>query len=422
MLWVETRTPLGTIVFGKRPFKFGTGFFFNGEENATTEALLVAVPYGPLSFSLGWYPWRRILDKVYVDPIDVSHQYFNSLDKSWGRRLEVLVFALYEAGPVSLGVLAATYSFHIGPEGILDPDEKQDVVPIDAQGSYGAAFVKYYNGKVFLNAEVDWFQETYHLKPNAKGTLDPGFSPFWVEGGFQEHPRFFSSQYREHWRYMVEMGAYSGPVKLSLIWVWIPGPDRRAGMIIDRQTSLYEDLFTNTGLFRPYNMIMVGSYGTGNNSISTITNGGYLTDANAWGARLDYALAANLNVFCSFFQAVRVSHGYGWGFIRPGFNDKGVGDGTVYYTRHGTIDLAPAIPDSDLGWELGWGFSWNLLENYRLTGTFAFWQPGGWFNYACIDKSNPGWKNPNVGNKFGIIPDRTIDPVFAFNVGLRVGF
>jgi hypothetical protein len=193
-------------------------------------------------------------------------------------------------------------------------------------------------------------------------------------------------------------------------------------MIIDRQPGFYDDLLTNNGLFKPYSTIMVNSYGTGNNSVSAITNNGYLTDAIAYGARLDYALAANLNLCASLFWADRLSHGYGWGFIRPDVNDLGIANGMVYYTRHSTIDSAPAIPDPHLGYEINCGVNWDLLESYNLAVTFAYWKPGGWFRFACIDRSNPGWKTPNASNNFGVRPDRVIDPIFALDVKLKVSF
>jgi hypothetical protein len=41
----------------------------------------------------------------------------------------------------------------------------------------------------------------------------------------------------------------------------------------------------------------------------------------------------------------------------------------------------------------------------------GYWQPGKWFNYACVDRSVPGWETGNAGNFYGTRPDRTIDPI-----------
>jgi hypothetical protein len=82
----------------------------------------------------------------------------------------------------------------------------------------------------------------------------------------------------------------------------------------------------------------------------------------------------------------------------------------VTYARVGT---APSIPDHALGYEFDWGFDWKLLEGYRLNGIFGIWQPGKWFNYACVDKSVTNWDNQTAGENWGVNPDRSISPVFA---------
>jgi hypothetical protein len=57
-------------------------------------------------------------------------------------------------------------------------------------------------------------------------------------------------------------------------------------------------------------------YGAGLNALDG--NGeGFMTDAVSYGARIDYALVANLNIFGAFFYAKRLSHGWGWGCLVP---------------------------------------------------------------------------------------------------------
>jgi hypothetical protein len=162
----------------------------------------------------------------------------------------------------------------------------------------------------------------------------------------------------------------------------------------------------------------------GNNSITVDSAHGYVTDANVLGARLDYAVASNINVFGTFFYANRLSHGYGWGFIRPECDEPaGRFTGRVQYVEGDQLfNGAPSIPDSNLGYEFDWGLSWKLLEGYVLQTTLGIWQPGKWFNYACVDRSNSGWKNPGPGNSFGIRPNRSIDPVFGMEVILMAEF
>jgi hypothetical protein len=178
----------------------------------------------------------------------------------------------------------------------------------------------------------------------------------------------------------------------------------------------------NTSVFRPYRHIFAYTYGGGNDRFTEARNG-YLIDANVFGSRIDYAVAANLNVFGSFFHAQRLSHGYGFGYIRPALDGANNSTGLVEYVRQGGVTApAMAIPNNELGYEIDCGLNWQLLESYTLTGLFGIWQPGKWFNFACIDRSNAGWKTPAAGNNWGTDPDRKIDPVFAMEIALRGTF
>ncbi len=103
----------------------------------------------------------------------------------------------------------------------------------------------------------------------------------------------------------------------------------------------------------------------------------------------------------------------------------------------------PSIPDNNLGWEIDAGADWKLLENFSLHLLFAYWQPGNWFKYACVDKGlltavdvsgqlamniPPGFIAPlattgnAIGSGWGVNPNRSIDPVIAFNATLNVDF
>ncbi len=127
-------------------------------------------------------------------------------------------------------------------------------------------------------------------------------------------------------------------------------------------------------------------------------------------SRIDYAVAANLNMFGSFLWAERTAHGYAWGFLRPNYTataGRTVSSGNVVDTVTWTPSLtykqhagAPNIPDTALGWEATTGFNWQLLDRLTLGGLVSYWQPGKWFNYACIDRSIPGWDNQTDGTPF----------------------
>ena len=52
----------------------------------------------------------------------------------------------------------------------------------------------------------------------------------------------------------------------------------------------------------------------------------------------------------------------------------------------------------------------------------AYWKPGGWFKYACVDRTQPHWDTPNAGNRWGINPNREIDPIFGIRVSIEMNF
>jgi hypothetical protein len=156
---------------------------------------------------------------------------------------------------------------------------------------------------------------------------------------------------------------------------------------------------------------------------------GYMLDALVLAARLDYAVASNLNVFATFFTAERASKGYPWGFISPQYSGSPPFSNYIPFIGYrgnvmfdfSTNSLAPSIPDTSLGHEIDLGLVWNLLENWTIEVVASRWQPGKWFSYACIDKSTT-WRTPNQFNNYGTKPGKTIDPIMALRVDLTSSF
>lgn len=439
MFWVTAQTPLGVLGIGKRPWIFGNALQYDGEDAATTESVVLVAPYGPLDIGIAFYPYRFAGSSSishYVDDIYVSHrnvdwynlpsyptasgnflrgQYFSRADGSGSFSKDFLAFLVYHSGPLTAGILGSYGSYHIGPEALLiDPADPPlfPLVALDSDLSHGTAFVKYNNGRVFFNAEAAWLYWTdrYRADPNA-----------WVSPP--------NPQYIEQWRYMVELGALAGPAKISFLHAWAPGPDRRNGILIGKQPAAfvrhgnYDRLLGNYDVFRRYSYLFSYNYGAGLNAYN-LNGDGYMRDASVLAARLDYAVASNLNIFGTFFYANRTSQGYSWGCIGPN-----AGLGSFPATPDGNLDFnfnrhpnSPNIPDTALGYEIDAGFDWKLLEGLIASVLVAYWQPGKWFNYACIDRSVPGWQAGTAGNFFGTRPDRTIDPVIGGQFCLIFGF
>jgi hypothetical protein len=415
MWWVVAQTPVGQVVVGKRPEAFGTGLQFNGESNNTTEGVALVAPYGPLRISLAFRPqWL-----LQPDPqINSRYNFFNILDKNNLRQLSVRFFMTYRNGPIDAGVFWAGMRWHAGREtqGIVvavPPGTRATFNPYDVILNLGTFYLKYFNGRYFFNTELAYYLET----SNTLSAAVPG------------------PLYKESWRYMVETGLIAGPAKMSFLYAFMPGADRRAGALINKQPFTQGAGQGAHDVFRPYSYLLGYAYGAGVNAFN-VNGDGYINAALALASRVDYAVAANLNVFGSFLWAERTSHGYPWGFLRPNqtasvtrtLNPAGTPVDSITWTPTLTYRQhagAPNIPDTALGWEMTAGFNWRLLERYTLGGLLAFWKPGKWFNYACIDRSVSGWDTQTDSTPsypFGVNPDRTIDPIIGGEVSLVASF
>jgi hypothetical protein len=413
-LFATVMFPWGVLNVGKMSLPFGAGFFLDGADETTAEAATLIAPYGPLAIGLYYYPWRR---GQFVNYPLLS-------DRNNAMQPDVGGFILYTAGNVSAGMLCEYWNMHQGPESQLrqtfspanlDPFQpgRVNFRPLDITVVFGAAFFKYFDGRFFFNTEGGFWQQVSRSGPSESGVFLP------------------QSRYWEFSGGMTEFGVLCGPAKLSLLWAYYPGFDRRAGQIIDRQPTV-PAAFLDGGvsLYRPYSLLLSYDYGSGNNSKTYSSNHGFMTDASSYGARLDYALASNLNLYATFFRADRVSQAYGWGWIRPNPSttiDSPALQFSVRFTRQGFEDIsvaadAPNILDRDLGYELGGGCDWKLVEGYVLRVNLAYWKPGTWFKYACVDRRQPGWNVPTAGNRWGINPDRAIDPIFGTYVKLDMEF
>ena len=439
MLWLTARTPWGILTYGKRPFAIGCGLQYNSED-ATDESLLLVVPYGPLQIGVGFYPklmghmdffdMPRRPDDAWVNQYYyMSEMYWPSVfwDKSGGAN-RLMAYVNYACGPLKIGLGSRYTTLHFGREGAWDVDD--EVPTIDQNDLEGWLFAKYTNGGFFLNAEADFFNRIRKSQATESGDI-LGDTPLTDGGGSP-----FAPQYVEAWRWMIEAGVLAGPAKFSLLYAYIPGPDRRHGVLIDRQPTTFPLVPTepaydtelrsqamylnkhvgNLGVFRPYSLLFAYDYGSGLNC-QDLNGNGSVTDASIFAARLDYAFAANLNTYVSFMYAERASHGWQWGCVWP--HDRHL----HFVPRRDVEDpddefdpAVPTIPDTSLGWEVGFGMDWKLLENFLVSMRTAYWQPGRWFNYACIDKSVTDWRNQTAGNNWGVDPDRTIDPVFGMTI------
>jgi len=210
---------------------------------------------------------------------------------------------------------------------------------------------------------------------------------------------------------MSEFGIVTGPTKLSFLLAHMPGPDRRHGILIDKQPFIQEPDKSAYGVYYPYCLVMAKVYNAGVNSFRDMA----ASDVAA--VLVNHMLASNLEIFTSLMYARRNCHGYSWGYIRP------TTSGRMDFGQRGSFqDPAPSIPDNDLGWEFNLGMTWKLLANWQVRCRGAYWKPGRWFNYACVNKSVQHWDEPSSVNNFGVNPSRIIDPIVGFELYLDARF
>jgi hypothetical protein len=355
---------------------------------------------GLLKMGFGTYPWQRIDPTGPVGAIS-----WNTSDLNAATVQNWLAYLEYSSTDLILGVGFLRSTSHQGPE--LQPTVAQRISTptLETYLSEGWLFLKYNNGRLFFNTELDWFNRIFRFQRSLSGFFGPD-PEFYTDGSGRSR---FAPLYRESWRFAAETGTWCGPVGMRFLYAFLPGPDRRHGILIDRQPFIQDTTQSPMYFFDPYSILFSYRFGAGVNAPAQIS------DATVLGAKVDYALAANLVVEGSFLQAYRTSHGYGWGYIRPDFANFGQLD----YNIRGVFGSSPpAIPNNNLGWEASIGVRWRLLEGWDTAFRFSYWKPGKWFNYACVDRGVPNWDNPSPGNNWGTNPNRDIDPIMGFELSL----
>jgi hypothetical protein len=243
-------------------------------------------------------------------------------------------------------------------------------------------YLKYNNGRVFGNLEYSTTQDDrYYL---GAGGATTGAPPSFIERS-------------SAW---AELGALAGPAKLSLLFAWSGGNPLNDGN--DTKVSGYTAI--NYQAMLPYLYLMFYTYGGGNDAPwnATINPGGLgftndengqMGDAYALAARLDYAVAANLNIWGSYLWAHRVEQN---GFYAGWKNSSG-GDAYAAFNSPGQkaiqaqawkaangfgANANPYVDNGFIGWEIGVGVDWKLLEGMSFRSRYAYWQPGEWFDQA----------------------------------------
>ncbi len=163
-----------------------------------------------------------------------------------------------------------------------------------------SAYFKFNNGRFFANAEYDWV----NIDMPSMG-LYPGQGP-----------------HIEEYHSFVELGMMCGPAKLAGMWAQSSGPVKNnwssgdlnatAVATLNRgyNPKTYSTWAIDWQVLDPYQYLMFGVYCGGNQVFNGLFLGddgkGMMSDAFAFAGSLDYAVAANLNVWGSYMWAHRL--------------------------------------------------------------------------------------------------------------------
>lgn len=408
------KTPMLNFSLGYKTSGAGIGLWKNKKDRAST-SFGMSTQYGPFTFGISPYfgransswnawprndrardnPWRREGDRNYFGGITCS--------------------IIYMAGPMEINFAQDGWhtpnnaDFSYGPRLAngtpgsfrIDRRPTPDTWVYDTVVGF-----KYANGRVFFNAEVAHFWE-YN---SGRGTTSFG--------------TIIADLNQDAWIYGLETGVLAGPAKLTVSYVRATGDDPSTR--ITNEDARNGDAGVSPHAMRNWGYLMYYVYGTGTGW--NAAGEGQSSNFHHVGARLDYAVAANLNTFAVV--------SYAWRDQENSFNFGGnFSFGARRLTNNQLIIQPPppsvkAVPESakDIGWEVDCGFDWKLLENLTWSTTFALWFPGKFWGYAYPNTAamyaplgNYWTFNPTV-TRARINPDRTIDPLFAMETSLGVHF
>jgi hypothetical protein len=420
--WLKTsiKTPMLDFSIGYKTSKIGMGLWKH-ECNRASSSFGVSAHYGP--FKIGFSPYFGREQSAWALGTARSRIEGNGASQRQEDRRDyfraVIGEVEYNNGPLSLLLVSDSYHQPNSPV----PDARFAAISSSARPNedilrYRIALAgKYFNGRYFLNAEADWFTR-------------------WRSGrGTAENANLVrQNRDNEAWLYGLETGVVCGPSKVTLNYVRATGDDPSTRHTTEDAADSEQGL--SACYMKDWGYLMYYMYGTGDGWDAA--GYGQPTNFQHVGGKVDYAVAANLNIFGLFSYAWRdqpnaYTLGGDWrGGIRPFTNDDIAFQQGIIGAASGRFAGQQAVPDHarEIGWEVDAGLTWKLLENLNWNTIFAYWKPGIWWSYAYPDtaaiyRANGGASiassaanGPVATSRVG----RNIDPLFATETSIMIKF
>ena len=351
------RTPWMDFSIGYKDSSFGMGLWKHGCNRSSTSFGMTA-NYGP--FKINFSPYFAREQSTWSFPNTRTGAQAASRNEGEGsaqrhedrRNYFLAAFGelTYSNGPLILQIMSDSYrqpnySAIDNRAAALTTGSRptEDIVRYRI-----AAAMKYFNGRFFFNAEADWFNRWRSGRGTADNTV-----------------RVRENLDDQSWLYGAELGCLVGPSKVTLNYVRATGDDPSTRH--QTEDAVSGDQGISACYIGDWGYLMYHMYGTGDGWDSE--GWGQPTNFHHLGARVDHAVAANLNIYTLLSYAWRDQpNAYRLG------GDYGISarlwtNNDIRTFQAGTF-VGQAVPDSCkiIGYEVDLGLQWKLLENLTWTG------------------------------------------------------
>jgi hypothetical protein len=414
--------PIFNLVVGYRPSSLGMGLWKSNCQRSSS-SISLSVPYGPLNIAIGPYLGRTATnwDQQYRDS-GTPATYRKDDDRNYFGG--VYGDIQYRSGPLAIDLSSTAYK--VESNQVVDQRNSSSGAPgtlttvttpeADRLVYELTLAVKYFKGSLFFNGEVNYYSHYRSGRGAAELRND-----LWYEKLDADV---------KAWIYGVDAGVLTGPAKLAVSYARSTGDDPTTRK--DDEDSARGSTGLNDCVMKYWAFLMYHMYGTGTNWNGS--GNGQPTNLHHLGARLDYAVASNLNVYVVNSWAWRDQTnanilGGDYSHTLKRFTNNTIAEQKRMF---GTpVPGLRAVPHhaSDIGWEVDLGVNWSLLENVTWSTVLAIWKPGSWWSYAypntaAIYRRNNGTVPQNPRDQVGATTGlgRNIDPLIAIESDVTVSF